>query len=163
MIYLISDTHFNHYNIIKYCNRPFKNVHEMNMYMIEKWNETVQPTDTIYHLGDYAFGDKKFMQDVCNKLNGYKILIRGNHDKKGNNFFLDIGFNEVHKSKTINNYILTHRPLLSVPQDFINIHGHIHNVPLNNEFNKMNHINVSTEVLNYIPININDIHNLTVK
>ena len=52
MIYFIADTHFNHANIIKYCNRPFKNTDEMNKYIIRKWNSVVKETDTVYHLGD---------------------------------------------------------------------------------------------------------------
>ena len=52
MIYFIADTHFNHANIIKYCNRPFKNTDEMNKYIIRKWNSVVKERDTVYHLGD---------------------------------------------------------------------------------------------------------------
>jgi len=81
MIYVTADSHWNHSNIIKYCDRPFNNITEMNEYLIKKWNEVVGPKDTVYHLGDFAMGknpDKFFY-----RLNGsQKFLIAGNHDKK---------------------------------------------------------------------------------
>ena len=83
MIYFVSDTHFGHDNIIKYSDRPVKNVTEMNRVLIDNWNSVVQKGDTVYHVGDFSFGsgskdpDKYFYQ-----LNGKKHLIKGNHDNK---------------------------------------------------------------------------------
>ncbi|MFW6219830.1 MAG: metallophosphoesterase family protein [bacterium] len=89
MIYFTSDTHLNHKNIIKYCNRPFKNINEMNETIVENWNNTVHPTDTIYHLGDFSFGES--IREFTERLNGKIILIKGNHDhfniKKMNMFY----------------------------------------------------------------------------
>lgn len=56
MIYFIADTHFYHENIIKYCNRPFKNSKQMNEYIVNKWNSVVTKDDIVYHLGDVGFG-----------------------------------------------------------------------------------------------------------
>ena len=56
MKYFIADTHFNHENIIKYCNRPFQNSKEMNEYIVNKWNSVVTKNDIVYHLGDVGFG-----------------------------------------------------------------------------------------------------------
>jgi len=81
-IFFTSDTHFNHANIIKYCNRPFKTVEEMNNYLVNAWNAVVKPEDTIFHLGDFAFGGSQVWNDYAHKLNGHKILILGNHDIK---------------------------------------------------------------------------------
>ena len=78
-----ADTHFGHENIIKYCNRPFKDADEMNDVLINNWNEQVVEDDTIFHLGDLCF--KKFHRGkdiVTEELNGNIILIKGNHDKK---------------------------------------------------------------------------------
>jgi len=79
--FFTSDTHFSHDNIIKYCNRPFVDIKEMNEVLIEKWNEVVSPDDTIYHLGDFCF--TKFFTEIevlTKALNGNMILILGNHD-----------------------------------------------------------------------------------
>lgn len=81
MIYFTSDTHFGHRNIIKYSKRPFNSVEEMDEALITNWNERVQPTDEIYHLGDFAFKGSN-SQEVMDRLNGKKHLVRGNHDPK---------------------------------------------------------------------------------
>lgn len=77
-----SDTHFGHANIIKYCNRPFANVKEMDDAIIENWNKVVKHDDCIYHLGDFCFGrDERDFNSYFRRLNGKIILIKGNHDK----------------------------------------------------------------------------------
>ena len=81
-IYFTSDTHFGHENILKFCHRPFKDVEEMNSELIRRWNEKVDPDDTIFHLGDFAFGGSDIWNNTLKQLNGHKILIIGNHDIK---------------------------------------------------------------------------------
>lgn len=81
-IYFTSDTHFGHDDIIKFCHRPFKDVEEMNSELIRRWNEKVGPDDTIFHLGDFAFGGSDIWNNILKQLNGHKILIIGNHDIK---------------------------------------------------------------------------------
>ncbi len=80
MIWFTSDTHFGHRNIIKYCNRPFKNVWHMNHQLIENWNSVVAPGDTVYHLGDFSFLAAKQAKDLIESLNGVIKIVRGNHD-----------------------------------------------------------------------------------
>lgn len=82
--YITSDTHFGHLNIIKYCNRPFKDVEEMEWKLIENWNSVVGTSDEIYHLGDFAMGGNldERVPKILARLNGIKHLIRGNHDKR---------------------------------------------------------------------------------
>lgn len=76
------DTHFGHANIIKYCNRPFKDVVEMNETIISNWNNVVQKNDLVYHLGDFCFGRNDYEFDMYFKrLNGLIIFIKGNHDR----------------------------------------------------------------------------------
>ena len=66
--YFIADTHFNHKNILKYCNRPFSNVKEMNEKLIENWNNTVKKDDVVYMLGDFCMGNKEEIKKFTEKL-----------------------------------------------------------------------------------------------
>lgn len=130
MAWFISDNHFNHAKIIEYCSRPFANAEEMNKYMIKQWNSVVGKHDQVYHLGDFALQcDKDFVENLINQLNGNIILILGNHDRHGKQWFIDCGFTEVYKNLKLDNYLLTHRPqtLDKLKGSTINIHGHIHN------------------------------------
>lgn len=79
-----SDTHYYHKNIIKYSNRPYKHVDEMNEALIENYNKRVQKGDTCYHLGDFGFADKDKLHRVVQRLHGQKHLILGNHDRVDN-------------------------------------------------------------------------------
>lgn len=76
--WIIADPHFGHANIIKYCNRPFSSVEEMNEILIQNWNETVLPGDRVYANGDFCI-NRKFI-NILEILNGKKVLIKGNHD-----------------------------------------------------------------------------------
>lgn len=79
MEFFIADTHFNHTNIIKYCNRPFDTIKNMNETIIMNWNSKVTNNDLVYHLGDFGFGN---YVSILQRLNGRKILIIGSHDKQ---------------------------------------------------------------------------------
>lgn len=78
MIWFIADTHFNHANIIKYCNRPFKDVDEMNSIMLKNWNDRISENDTVYIIGDFAMSGAR---GILPHLKGRKILIEGSHDE----------------------------------------------------------------------------------
>ena len=84
--YFTADEHFDHVNIIKYCNRPFKHVNEMNEIIIKNHNEIVTNNDNVYHLGDFAF---KKHAAFLRRLNGKHFLIKGNHE---GNDWKDAGF-----------------------------------------------------------------------
>jgi calcineurin-like phosphoesterase family protein len=79
--FVASDQHFDHGNIIKHCDRPFSNVDEMNDTLVGKWNEVVTSHDRVIVVGDFAWKNPEYW---LNKLNGTKILIKGNHDHKQN-------------------------------------------------------------------------------
>ncbi len=80
-IFFTSDHHFGHANIIKFCERPFKDVKEMNETLIRRWNEKVKPEDEVYHIGDFAMTkDNELVSNILDRLNGTKYLIVGNHE-----------------------------------------------------------------------------------
>ena len=81
-VFFTSDTHFNHTNIIRFCNRPFKDVTHMNETIIANWNSVVGPDDIIFHLGDFYLGSSAECINVLNRLNGKIYLIAGNHEIK---------------------------------------------------------------------------------
>jgi calcineurin-like phosphoesterase family protein len=78
-IWFTSDNHFWHANVIKYCDRPFASVEEMNEAMIRNWNEVVKPEDTVYCLGDFSLAFRP-IEAYSMRLNGTKYLVPGNHD-----------------------------------------------------------------------------------
>lgn len=170
MIYLLSDTHFYHQSIIPYCERPFLSVDDMNEKLIYNWNKVVSDTDTVFFLGDFGFASTPKLKDIVSKLNGYKIIIKGNHDRdRGEISWKNIGFNEVIDGKYTLTYVdknndlkrvyLSHEPIYLSDDDF-NIHGHIHDAPLKEEYpdmNPNNHLCVSVERINYTPISFKDI------
>jgi len=81
MRYFTSDTHFGHARIIELCNRPFRDIEHMDEVLINNWNDTVSPKDTVYHLGDVALGSWERWDGILTRLNGTKILVTGNHDR----------------------------------------------------------------------------------
>lgn len=80
-VWFTADLHFNHAGIIRYCDRPFAGVEEMNEALISRWNEVVRPEDTVYVVGDLAFGHPKKIASQVARLKGRKHLIEGNHDR----------------------------------------------------------------------------------
>ena len=157
--WIISDLHFNHNNIIKYCNRPFENVDEMNTKIISNWNSIVGKDDIVYNLGDFGFGSKEEIKKLRAQLHGQQFLILGNHDNHPMQWYYDCGFNKVYdKPILIEDFILlSHAPInkLTSNMPFINIYGHVHT---NNGMQSMYEtgICVCVELTNYYPINLDE-------
>lgn len=136
-IWLVSDTHFFHENILKFTDnedqplRPgFSNVKEMNEHMLERWNSVVKPGDLVYHLGDVMMGPKEEFQKFWPRLNGRKRLIVGNHDDikylSSGSFFQKVQMWRVFRDHGL---LLTHVPLHEssiMREGMINVHGHTH-------------------------------------
>ena len=132
-IFFISDTHFGHANMLKFTNydgsrmRPFNSIEELDELMIQNWNEMVKPTDKIYHLGDVVYHCKNRDQ-IMSRLNGDKILIKGNHDRNQLGWYMKY-FRDVRGTCHIDgNYLLSHFPIHpdSKGRFVRNLHGHIH-------------------------------------
>jgi len=79
-LFFTADTHIGHANIIKYCHRPFENVHEMDERLITEWNGVVSNDDVIFHLGDFAWKNTRRAARILTRLDGMKFLCRGTHD-----------------------------------------------------------------------------------
>lgn len=82
MIYYTADHHFGHSNIIRFCDRPFKNVIEMDETLINNWNNAVSDDDIVYILGNLVFRSEKSASYYVERLKGTKHLVLGNHDHK---------------------------------------------------------------------------------
>lgn len=80
--FYISDLHIGHENILRFDNRPFADVNEMNNKLIENWNARVRSDDTVYILGDFIWAKESEWPSSVGLLGGNKVLIRGNHDPK---------------------------------------------------------------------------------
>ena len=80
MYFFTADEHYYHKNIIKYCNRPFANVENMNRALIGRHNEVVSNTDTVVHAGDFTLAKGDLVQSVIRKLNGNHVFLQGSHD-----------------------------------------------------------------------------------
>jgi calcineurin-like phosphoesterase family protein len=97
--FFTADQHFGHYNVLKFCHRPFASTDEMDREMITRWNSKVSQKDTVYIIGDLVWsGGKGFKRHIISQLNGKKIFILGNHDGKTKqpNSYLSLGFEQVY-------------------------------------------------------------------
>lgn len=165
-IWVISDTHFGHRNIIDYCNRPFKDALTMSLAIRDNWNSVVKPDDIVYHLGDVYMGwnEQQDIGQFLGSLNGRKRLILGNHDE-GKDVVLHKTFQKIMVWRMFPEFglLLTHVPVHESALEryeqgkyaysLVNVHGHIHEKPAPTDL----HRNVSVEQINYRPINIEEL------
>lgn len=152
-IYCWSDTHFWHKNIIAYSERPHDSVEQMNEFMIANYNEYVGENDICIWGGDVGFKGTTIINEMLDTLNGYKILIVGNHDFKKKNL-RQLTFDETYLIYTIKhpdvNLVFTHYPMENIRLPWVNIHGHLHLLPNPQTGNPL-HININCEVQDYKP------------
>ncbi len=155
--YFISDTHFGHSKVYegKQARVWANNSEDGDEYMINKWNSVVKTNDTVYHLGDVAFPKKSL--EILSKLNGKKILIKGNHDIYPLKYYFKY-FHDIRGAYEFENIIFTHIPvhIREKKRWKMNVHGHLHNDTIDDIFYK----NVCVEQINATPIHFDELTNL---
>jgi calcineurin-like phosphoesterase family protein len=165
-VWVISDTHFNHANILNFTKgdgskvRDFESLDHMNQTMIDNWNSAVKPGDKVYHLGDVFFGPKEDFKKLWPRLNGKKRLVIGNHDDV---LFMSGGgfFNKVMLWRRFEHLLLTHVPVHPSTliesrfegRQMVNVHGHIHS----NKSPDGPYKCVCVEQTNYTPVHIEEL------
>lgn len=175
-IFFTSDLHFGHANVIRYDNRPFASVEEMDRELVKRWNNKVSEEDTVYVLGDVSWYGHKKTRELISSMNGRKVLIRGNHDISNEGmlcgFDAEYDYKEVYLNKKTK-IVLCHYPIV-----FFNRHhygsymfyGHVHN---SHEWNiteshkrdlerldiPCNMFNVGCMIWNYEPVTFEEIIN----
>lgn len=157
--FFIADLHLGHTNIIKYCDRPFKTVEQMNVELILRWNQTVNKSDIVFFLGDFGFGNAEQIIEWGRQLNGNKSIILGNHDTKSPDVYHEAGFRFISKYPILWNgyFILSHKPVfITESSPYFNIYGHVHNNPSYVDFSH-NSFCVSAERVDYKPITYEEI------
>ena len=162
--WIISDTHFGHTNIIKYCNRPYAH----NTIMLNNWRERIKPSDTVLHLGDVTIWHRTHTTwaNTVAKLPGKKFLILGNHDEQWT----------PKQWRTIADFLVT-EPFVWTPENWqarilfshepgmpsgkweYNVHGHTHNHKPFRRYERLQttYYNVSIEGMDYKPVRLGEI------
>lgn len=127
-IYLLADTHFNHQALTDvYNDRP----EGFTDLIIDNWAEALSGGGTTIHMGDVIFSCAGDLKHLLEKVQGTKILVKGNHDKRKDNWYLSHGFDFICDSFSLNtkkgNILFTHEPQLELPDKYdYNVHGHTH-------------------------------------
>lgn len=181
-IFVISDPHFGHDAAVRHFKRDdgsplrdFESVEACDEHMVERWNATVRPADKVYMLGDIVMPKNHRSLPILGRLNGEKILIKGNHDELKPAKYLEY-FKDIRGSHMLDRLVMTHIPIhpASLLRWRGNIHGHLHSYAvlqagyINNKneimyrdgFEDPKYFCVSVERINYTPMpfeTINDI------
>ena len=169
MIFFTSDWHLEHFNIIRYCKRPFKSTRSMRQELIRKFNSRVCPDDETFHLGDFTMlgaGNIDQINSIIPKLNGRHHLILGNHDRlKPFQYVERLGFESAHTSLRLTykwaNFALNHDPAVYalIRKDEFLLHGHIHEL-YRDLLPEKRAINVGVDVWDFYPISAEEILDL---
>lgn len=163
MIYFTADLHLGHYNVIRFCNRPFETVAEMDDVLITNWNAVVNRNDDVYILGDLFYRNEIPAEETLERLKGKKHLILGNHDKRWvkdvdrPRYFAEVTNLLTYKRDGVK-YTLCHYPMLSWEgrgRGGYMIHGHNHNNPL--DYSDQYLLNAGVDVNDFRPVTLNEL------
>lgn len=166
-IFIYSDPHFGHAYILEATKRPFKDIEHMNESLISRWNKVVCKHNKVLVLGDFSLQITEKTANTLKQLNGYKMLIMGNHDmRKSVKAWYRVGFDAVSRYPIIwHNLVFSHAPS-DLASNQINLHGHLHSYNLLSNKHKC----LSVEKTNFAPIALKEIatweqdgYNLTFK
>ena len=159
MVWFAADTHFYHDAAPYFTGRNYANLSDMHRAIVENWNLCVMNEDTVYVLGDYAFGHNiQALHAITKLLHGKKILIRGNHDVFTPAQYINAGFAKYYDTPILiaNDLLLSHEPIAAIQGDGLyNLHGHTHGRPF--LLQSPRHFCVSLECIGMRPISIKEI------
>ena len=166
-IFFASDHHFHHQNILTFKNqdgtrlREFESAEHMNEHMVTSHNNVVKPQDKVYFLGDVTMTRNATGLEILGRLNGEKVLVKGNHDLCTAQQYLKY-FKDIRGSHQFDGIILTHIPIHpeSLARWGLNVHGHLHSNVVRMQLAQIpdrRYFNVSVERINYTPISLEQI------
>lgn len=131
MIYYIADLHLGHKNVLRFDNRPFSDIDEMEEVIVRNWNDRVKEEDTVYVLGDAFWKNEANSVMAFERLNGHKHLIRGNHDRVhgrlGRCWESIEHYREITDDETL--VVMSHYPIMFYKNELygaVMLHGHVH-------------------------------------
>jgi calcineurin-like phosphoesterase family protein len=160
-------TIFDHKNILTFKRddgtplREFVDIDHMNEHIIKCHNEVVKPSDKVYFLGDVVMSRKNSALKILERLNGEKILVKGNHDQCDARAYLEY-FKDIRGSHQFEGLIMTHIPIHpeSLARWGLNVHGHLHSNVVKmarSQIPDKRYFNVSMEQINYTPISLEEV------
>lgn len=160
-IWMWSDIHWFHKNILKYSNRPYPTVELMNECLLGNAQRVIKPNDILIWGGDISFGHIETVNKMIEEIPAYHVHIIGNHDMDKQGKITNYHMDERHPCLVLDvidaeieyQLLLTHYPLDHIPVNCFSVHGHTHQHP---EFTNK-HINYCVEHINYTPVNIKQI------
>lgn len=136
MTYFIADLHFGHKNVLAYDNREFPDIETHDAALIERWNDTVSPSDTVWILGDISWYGPGKTCEILDSLNGTKNLCIGNHDSRlmksrdvRDRFAEIVNYKELEDDEW-HGIVLCHYPIPCYNNHFkgwLHFYGHVHN------------------------------------
>lgn len=158
--FFIADTHFGDGNILRYENRPFSTVDEMDRELIRRWNDAVGPEDRVFHLGDFSSLGEEEDRELLRQLHGEKVLVLGNHDRhRTPEQWRQLGFAEAAPWPLVweGFYLLSHEPLyVNQNMPYANVFGHVHGNPAYRDVSPHS-VCVSVERTGYAPLSFEEL------